>query len=104
VREQVCRSGELPDHFVQVLNAGEGVARIVDEGRCLRLQTMQTPVMLIGCMFDAEVEADDLHLPSLEMEMELFELFARRPCLMPGEVFLPVDGKGSAGAFSAKII
>ncbi len=91
MREQVCRSGKLPDHFVQVLNA-EGVARIVDGGRCLRVQVMQTPVMLMGCEFDAEVEADDVHLRSPELEIELFELLPDDPRLIPREVFLPVDG------------
>lgn len=93
MREQVCRLGELPDHFVQVLNAGEGVARIVDEGRCLRVQAMQTPVMLMGCEFDAEVEADDVHLRSLEWVIELFELLRHDLRLLPREVFLPVDGR-----------
>ena len=32
MRELVCRPSELPNHFGQVLNDGEGVVRIVDEG------------------------------------------------------------------------
>jgi hypothetical protein len=92
VRELVCRPGEVPNHFAQVLNAAEGVARIVDEGKCLRVQTMQTPPMLTGCGFDAEVEADDSNLQSLELEMELFELLPDGPRLIPCEVFLPFYG------------
>jgi hypothetical protein len=53
---------------------------------------MQTPPMLTGCGFDAEVEADDSNLRSLELEMELFELLPDGPRLIPCEVFLPLDG------------
>jgi hypothetical protein len=65
---------------------------LVDEGRCLRVQTMQTPLMPTGCGFDAEVEADDGHLRSLPLEMGFFELLPDDPRLIPREVFLPVDG------------
>jgi hypothetical protein len=75
------------------LNAGEGVARIVDEGRCLRVQVMQTPLMLMGCEFDAEVEADDVHLWSRELAVELYERLPDDLPLLPREVFLPVDGR-----------
>jgi hypothetical protein len=92
VRELVCRPGELPNYFLQVLNAGEGVARIVDEDRCLRVQAMQTPPMLMGCEIDAEIEADDVHLRSLGLEMELFELLPDDPRLIPSEVFLAFHG------------
>ena len=92
MRELVCRPGELPNHFVQALNTGEGVARIADEGRCLRVQTMQMPPMLTGRGFDAEVESDDSHLRSLELEMEFFEFLPDDPRLIPREVFLPLDG------------
>jgi hypothetical protein len=94
----------LPDHFVQILKAGEGVARIVDEGRCLRVQAMQTPLMLMGCEFDAEVEADVVPLRSRDLVIEFFELLPDDLHLLPPKVFMPVDGRlGSARAFSAEI-
>jgi hypothetical protein len=90
VRELVCRSGELPNHFVQVLNAGEGVPS--RRGQVPAGADMQTPLMLTGWGVDAGAEAHDGHLRSFQLEMGFFELLPDDPRLIPREVFLPFDG------------